>query len=314
MRLVSYRSEGRWRAGVEDGSRLVDVASLGRVASSSQDGPVTVRALLEAEPAELAAVLEAAAHALASGETSLALETVELGPPVPDPDKIICLGLNYAEHAGEAGMDLPQAPILFAKFRNALVGPQSAIVLPSASDEVDYEGELAVVVGRRCKDVSEQSALEYVAGYAVFNDVSARDLQFQSSQWTAGKALDTFAPMGPGLVPASEIPDPQALVLTTRVNGRVLQQASTSDMLFPVAATIAFISRLMTLVPGDVIATGTPAGVGFKREPPVFLTPGDTVEVEIERVGLIRNPVVAPGAPELATSRVARPDSLVGRR
>jgi len=222
------------------------------------------------------------------------VESIEVGPPIPDPDKIICLGLNYHEHARELHMPISRVPALFAKFRNALSGPTSPIVLPRISSQIDYEGELTVVIGRRCRNVSEEEALRFVAGYTIMNDVSARDLQLETSQWTAGKSLDTFAPMGPGIVPASSIPDPQALRITTRVNGVTLQQGNTRDMIFPVTRTIAFLSSLMTLEPGDLIATGTPSGVGFKRQPPVFLKDGDIVEVEIERIGVIRNPVVRP--------------------
>lgn len=285
MYIVSYRLQGTWRAGFVDGSLLADAATL--------NAPSTVRALLEAGTDILDQVLLSARHALKNKTGALiSLEQIELGPPVPDPDKIICLGLNYHEHAAECQMNIPKAPILFAKFRNALCGPSSPIVLPRVSTQIDYEGELAVVIGRRCKEVSENEALSCVAGYTIMNDVSARDLQMQTSQWTAGKALDTFAPMGPGIVPASEIPDPQGLQITTRVNGVTLQNANTRDMIFSVAKTIAFISSVMTLEPGDIIATGTPSGVGFKRQPPVFLKAGDVVEVEIERIGLIRNPVV----------------------
>lgn len=220
------------------------------------------------------------------------LDMLELGPPVPDPDKILCLGVNYREHAAEAQQELPAVPMFFAKFRNSLSGPTSPILLPRVSRQIDYEGELAVIIGTRCKEVSEQEALQYVAGYSIMNDVSARDVQLQTSQWTAGKALDTFAPMGPGIVPASDIPDPQTLMLTTRVNGQVVQHDSTANMIFTVATAIAFLSSLMTLEPGDIIATGTPSGVGFKRTPPLFLQEGDVVEVEIERIGRIRNLVI----------------------
>ena len=253
-----------------------------------------VRALLAAGAGALDEAVAQARRAFDGRDPALlALDALELGPPVPDPDKMICIGLNYTEHAAEASLQAPTIPILFAKFRNSLIGPRDAIVLPRVSTEIDYEGELAVVIGTRCKEVAEAEALAYVAGYAAFNDVSARDVQMQTSQWMAGKALDTFGPMGPGIVPASEIPDPQTLSLTTRVNGTTLQQGHTSEMIFTVARLIAHISALMTLEPGDIIATGTPAGVGFKRQPPVFLQAGDVVEVEIERIGVIRNPVVA---------------------
>jgi len=179
----------------------------------------------------------------------------------------------------------------YRKFRNSLIGPTSSILLPRVSTLIDYEGELAVIIGKRCKSVPEEEALHYVAGYSVIDDVTARDIQAQTSQWTAGKALDTFAPMGPGIVPASQIPDPQTLTLVTRVNGQEVQHDTTANMIFSVASAIAFLSSLMTLEPGDILATGTPSGVGFKRTPPLFLRDGDVVEVEIERIGLLRNPV-----------------------
>ncbi|TAN31774.1 FAA hydrolase family protein [bacterium] len=289
MNLISYAHDGRWRAGFSENAALVPVAACGVQLSACGS---EARSLLEAGPDALKAAAAAARKLLASGAAgTLRLEELAVGPPVPDPDKILCLGLNYFAHVGEVSMEVPKAPILFPKFRNSLVGPADPIRLPASSREIDFEGELAVVIGRRCKDVSEQDAMSCVAGYACFNDVSARDVQFVTSQWTAGKALDTFAPMGPGMALAEDISDPQNLLLTTRVNGDVMQQASTALMMFSVAATIAFISSLMTLEPGDVIATGTPAGVGFTRRPPVYLKPGDTVEVEIERVGTIRNPV-----------------------
>jgi 2-keto-4-pentenoate hydratase/2-oxohepta-3-ene-1,7-dioic acid hydratase in catechol pathway len=230
-----------------------------------------------------------ASQQLDAGNRVLSLETLELGPPVPNPDKILCLGVNYREHAAEAQQEIPVVPLVFAKFRNSLTGPTSPILLPRVSKLIDYEGELAVIIGTRCKAVTEQEALHYVAGYSIMNDVTARDVQAQTSQWTAGKALDTFAPMGPGIVPTSQITDPQRLTLITRVNGQEVQHDSTANMIFSVAAAIAFLSSLMTLEPGDIIATGTPSGVGFKRTPPLFLQDGDVVEVEIEHIGRLRN-------------------------
>jgi 2-keto-4-pentenoate hydratase/2-oxohepta-3-ene-1,7-dioic acid hydratase in catechol pathway len=196
-------------------------------------------------------------------------------------------------HAQELELETPASPTLFAKFRTALVGPGAPILVPPITEQVDWEGELAVVIGRRCKDVSEEHALDCVAGCMAFNDVTARDLQMASSQWTAGKALDTFAPCGPLLVSLSELGDIQNLPIQTRVNGVTMQDGCTDAMIFPVAELISYISRLTTLVPGDIIATGTPEGVGFRREPPMFLSPGDTVEVEIGGIGSIENPVAA---------------------
>lgn len=222
------------------------------------------------------------------------IEEARFGPPIPDPDKIICLGLNYRSHVEETGLTTYQVPILFAKYRNALTGPTSPIVLPDLSEQIDYEGELAVVIGKRCKYITSAQALDYVAGYMALNDVSARDLQFQTGQWLSGKTLDTFAPCGPALV-IGEISDPQSLGIATRINGQIMQQGNTCNMIFSIAETLAYISQLMTLEPGDIIATGTPEGVGFKRNPPIFLHDGDVVEVEIEKIGALQNPVVRNG-------------------
>jgi acylpyruvate hydrolase len=283
MFVVSYWLGSELRAGAAADGKLVDAGLAG-------DYPSSVRAILEAGRFE--SFVADAGRALAGG-AAVALDSVRLGPPIPDPDKIICLGLNYSDHAAEAAMALPKAPILFPKFRNSLIGPHDDIVVPKvATDALDYEVELAVVIGRRAREVSVADALAYVAGYSVFDDVSARDLQMQTSQWAPGKAIDTFAPMGPGIVPAAEIADPQDLMLTTRVNGTQLQHDSTKHMIFPIAETIAFITSFMTLEPGDIIATGTPAGVGFARKPPIALHAGDVVEVEIEKIGTLRNVVV----------------------
>jgi 2-keto-4-pentenoate hydratase/2-oxohepta-3-ene-1,7-dioic acid hydratase in catechol pathway len=250
----------------------------------------TTRDLLKSGPNALKDVIDRASHSTSAWQEISA--DIVFGPPISDPDKILCIGLNYREHARESGLEVPTVPVVFAKFRNSLIGPGTAIELPEISQQVDYEGELAVVIGRSCKNIKVNEALNVVAGYSVLNDVSARDLQLQVSQWTIGKAIDTFAPMGPGLVPAYLVPDPQKLELITRVNGRVVQQTWTSDMIFSVSEIIAYLSRAITLEPGDIIATGTPAGVGFKRDPALFLQAGDTVEVAISSIGLLSNPVV----------------------
>lgn len=293
MQLVSYRPHAgtgeSWRAGVEHAGLVADVASLWH------GHEMTTKQLLAAGPATIERVIEEARTRFEAGPEAagiLPVAAIELGPPVPDPDKIICIGLNYADHANEAGLERTEVPVFFTKFRNSLTGPTSPILLPRVSDQIDYEGELAVIIGIRCKEISEQEALHFVAGYSIMNDVSARDVQLRTSQWSAGKALDTFAPMGPGIVLTSELPNPQALLLTTRVNGQVVQHASTATMLFSVAAIVSFLSSLMTLEPGDIIATGTPSGVGFKRTPPLYLRDGDITEVEIEGIGRIRNPIV----------------------
>ncbi len=213
--------------------------------------------------------------------------------PIERPQKIVCVGLNYRDHAAEQGVPLPDRPLLFAKWPNTLIGPGQPIVIPAITEQVDYEAELGVVIGRRVRGVSVENALEAVAGYVCVNDVSARDLQFSDKQWVRGKSLDTFCPVGPALVPASEVPDPQALGIRAILNGQVMQESTTANMVFTVAEIIAFVSQGITLEPGDLIATGTPAGVGIFRSPPVLLQPGDEITIEIDRLGALTNPVVA---------------------
>lgn len=289
MRVVSYMVEGELLPGFEEGGRVVSAAAV----HDFGDRTRTVKGLLEAGPNELSKAVERAraAHANRQWEP-LADQLIEVGPPVPDPDKIICLGQNYPHHIAEMQRPRPVVPNLFPKFRNCLVGATGNIRLPRGSEQVDYEGELAVVMGRRCLGVSEADALSFVAGYSAFNDVSARDLQNLTPQNTGGKALDTFAPMGPGIALADEVGDPQALRIATFVNGEQVQDGGTDEMVFSVAATIAFISARITLEPGDIIATGTPAGVGYRRTPPRFLKAGDIVEVDVSRVGRITNRVI----------------------
>jgi len=213
--------------------------------------------------------------------------------PVPRPGKIVCIGMNYGDHAHEIALGLPNAPTIFSKFSSCVVAPGEPVVMPADSTQVDYEAELAVVMGRRATRVAADRAYDYVLGYTAFNDVTARDFQFGDLQWQRGKSCDTFAPMGPVIVTADEIPDPHTLRITLARNGIVMQDSNTSQMIFRVPQLIAFITRTITLEPGDVIATGTPAGVGFARKPPVFLKAGDVMEVGIERIGALGNPVVA---------------------
>jgi acylpyruvate hydrolase len=211
--------------------------------------------------------------------------------PIDRPAKIICVGLNYRDHAEEQGSPLPTKPLLFAKWPNTLIGDGEAIVLPPESAQVDYEAELGVVIGRTARRVSAADALDHVRGYLCVNDVSARDLQFEDRQWTRGKSPDTFCPVGPRLVPREEIPDPQALAIRCLVNGEVLQASATANRVFSVAEIVSYISQTVTLEPGDLIATGTPAGVGVFRDPKVLLADGDEVTVEVEGLGRLTNPV-----------------------
>ena len=210
--------------------------------------------------------------------------------PIAVPSKIICIGLNYRDHAAESGMAIPERPLIFSKWPNTLIGPGDAIVLPTLSDQVDYEAELGVVIGTRAAKVAVADALAHVKGYCCSNDVSARDVQLGDGQWARGKSLDTFCPVGP-LVPASQVPDPQQLRIRAILNGETMQDASTADMIFSVAEIISFISQGITLEPGDLILTGTPPGVGFARKPPIFLRAGDEITVEIDGLGSLSNPV-----------------------
>jgi 2-keto-4-pentenoate hydratase/2-oxohepta-3-ene-1,7-dioic acid hydratase in catechol pathway len=211
---------------------------------------------------------------------------------IPRPGKIVCVGLNYRDHAQEQGVELPEAPLLFAKFTTSLIGPGDAIVIPPAVTKCDYEAELGVVLGATVKQVSKENALEAVAGYLAANDVSARDLQFGDGQWTRGKSPDTFCPVGP-LVPASEVPDPHALPIRAILNGEVVQESTTANLVFGVDEVISYASQTATLEAGDLILTGTPAGVGIFRKPPRLLQPGDEITIEIDGVGSLTNPVVA---------------------
>ena len=284
MHLVRFRHQGTARLGALKDGKVVDLtsASGGRLRAD-------INALLGEGDAGLAAVQSALDGA--SESHTLMAENVDWLPPAT-PGQVLCLGLNYHAHAEEAQMAVPDSPVIFTKSPGSVIAHGEAIVIPRlAPDEVDYEVELAFVIGRPARHVSRQDALSYVAGYTCANDVSSRDLQFRTTQWVLGKTLDTFCPLGPALVTADEVPDPQNLMMRLSLNGRELQAGRTDDMIFDVAFTIEYLSGLMTLHTGDVILTGTPPGVGFSRKPPIFLQPGDVVEITIEGLGTLRNPV-----------------------
>jgi 2-keto-4-pentenoate hydratase/2-oxohepta-3-ene-1,7-dioic acid hydratase in catechol pathway len=231
-------------------------------------------------------------------ESPILLESLGLVSPVPFPGKIICIGLNYRDHAFETGQPIPDEPVLFAKYANSLVGPGRDIVVPqAASAAIDYEAELGVVIGRPASRVAPAEAMEYVAGYMCLNDVSDRDLQMRGGQWTRGKAIDTFMPAGPWLTTVDELPNPQSLWIRCVVNGEIRQQSNTSEMIFGVGDLVSFLSRTITLAPGDLIATGTPAGVGMATTPPRYLTFGDEVVVEIEGLGALHSRLRGEGSP-----------------
>ncbi len=285
MRLATIQTPSGPRAAVRQGDAFVDLHATNPVL------PGSVRQLLEAGPAALKAAGETAARANA---VRLPAEAVKLLPPVPDPHKIVCLGLNYRDHAMETNAPIPKEPVLFSKYATALIGAGEPIVLPPVSQEVDYEAELVIVVGKRGRHLRAEDASGYVAGYTIGHDVSARDWQLKKDQrqWMVGKTFDTFAPTGPVLVTADEVPDPHALPIRLRLNGQTMQDSNTRQMIFPVPAVLAYLSQVFTLEPGDLIFTGTPPGVGIARKPPVYLKAGDVVEVEIEGLGVLRNPVV----------------------
>jgi 2-keto-4-pentenoate hydratase/2-oxohepta-3-ene-1,7-dioic acid hydratase in catechol pathway len=282
MRLASINTDEGPVAAVLLGEELVPVSALGAPA-------MTVRGLLAALDGEGLRELQARAE---EADERTALADAKLHAPVTDPQKIVCLGLNYRDHAEETGQEIPAAPMWFAKFANSLIGSGQEIVLPRAHAEyVDYEAELALVIGRPARNVTAEDALAYIAGAMPLNDVSARDLQLQNTLWTSGKAIDAFAPCGPALVTLDEIEDLHALGLRTRIDGELVQQGTTANLVHGPAEVVAWLSRTMTLLPGDIIATGTPAGVGAAQGR--FLRDGDTVEVEIDGLGTLRNGVRA---------------------
>jgi 2-keto-4-pentenoate hydratase/2-oxohepta-3-ene-1,7-dioic acid hydratase in catechol pathway len=281
VQLVSYRSNRGVRAGVIRDQHVIDAWDVLEHGSAES----SVRELL------VHGVLSTLAKELA-GE-GLPLEEVTLDVPVPDPEKIICIGLNYRSHAAEAGLDPPAAPTFFGKFRNALAPSGSEVRLPAASEKVDYEAEVAFVIGRRCRDVGEEEALDFVGGYMLLNDLSARDLQFSTPQWMPGKVFDHSAPCGPALVTPDEAGAHDEIEISLELNGETMQSASTADLVFSVPALVSHLSHLMTLEPGDIVSTGTPAGVGSVREPRVWLKDGDRIVVSSPTLGRLETTIRA---------------------
>ena len=305
MKLAQFktRESGEQRLGILSGQTAIDVARLARVlkeagsnVSAWLPGLTDMREVIkrgaDAQEEIKALVTEAGTRGI-TNDPALVLspDSIEFLPAVY-PGKMLAIGRNYVDHAIEGGSAPPAAPLIFNKLSNSLSAHEAAIVLPTISSQVDYEAELAVVIGRRAKRVSEAEALDYVFGYTLINDVSARDLQFGDGQWVRGKGLDGFAPLGPFITTRDEIADVQALNIEGRLNGQVMQSSNTGKMIFQVAYLVSYISQGITLEPGDVIATGTPEGVGIFRDPPVLLKAGDVFEVTIEGLGTLRNPVV----------------------
>lgn len=314
LQLVTFVHNGRSRVGAHFQGKVVDIqAALAARFAQGGEGrpkdlaealiPADMRSFIERGEPALAQARSAVDFALAQSESDAphverlvyALEEVAVHAPILNPEKIVAIGLNYLDHAKESGMEPPKQPIFFSKYPSSIVGPRSPVVLPppDVTSKVDYEVELAVVIGKPAKNTPEEEAMDHVYGYTILNDVSARDLQFEDGQWVKGKALDTFAPMGPWIVTKDEIPDPHNLRLGLALNGEVMQSSNTSNLIFKIPALIAYLSRFFTLKPGDIIATGTPHGVGQSRVPPRFLKAGDTMVAEIEGIGALETPVVS---------------------
>jgi 2-keto-4-pentenoate hydratase/2-oxohepta-3-ene-1,7-dioic acid hydratase in catechol pathway len=312
MRFVTFMQHGITQLGVVIMNRYIVNLNMAyreltrdRQGLSETDAPFgsDLRALLEqGEPAlKLAAkVVEFAKEPCEDPERKLNLppwlsykKGAKLTAPIPNPQKVVAIGQNYRDHCAEQGVPIPERPIIFAKFPTAIIGPDEPITWnPDLTQQVDYEAELAVVIGKRAKNVAQKDAFEYIAGYMNGNDVSARDLQFGDKQWVRGKSLDTFCPTGPYLVTKDEVPNPHNLTIRAMLNGQVMQNSNTSNLIFDIPYLIEFITKAITLLPGDILLTGTPPGVGVFRKPPVLLKPGDTISVEVEGLGTLTNPVV----------------------
>ncbi len=285
MKLVTFTQNGASHIGA-----LIN--------SNGQDMVVDLNVAQPGLPSDMIGFLSAGESARKLAEKALSakaipLSSVKLQAPIPRPGKIICIGLNYRDHALETGQPIPEYPVVFSKYANSVIGPEDTIILPKVSTKVDYEAELGFVIGRRGRYIAERDAMSYVAGYLPVNDVSARDYQMRTSQWTMGKTFDTFAPMGPALVTADEVPDPHNLKIRLIIGDEILQDSNTCNLIFNIPRLVASLSEVMTLEPGDVVSTGTPPGVGAARKPQRFLQAGEVVRIEIEGLGVLSNPVAA---------------------
>lgn len=294
MKFMNFRRAGaaETRIGIEVGATCLDLEAA-RAAGAVDMSPGALIEDILHEPGGLPALEAQLPGTAVEGLAAFRIPLSEISrrSPVLHPEKVIGIGLNYLDHAREVGMEIPSEPILFGMYPNTIIDPEAPIRIPRLSSKIDYEAELAVVIGRRGYHISKDEALDYVAGYTIFNDVSARDLQMGDNQWIRGKSLDTFGPTGPVLVTTSELGDADGLGIRLRLNGRTMQDSNTSKLIFKVPDLVAFISDAMTLAPGDLIATGTPPGVGAGRKPRVWMKAGDTVEIEIDGIGILRNPV-----------------------
>ena len=316
MRLVTFAARGQTRLGVEAGEWIIDLNRAGKLQAArggARDAawaaallPPSINEFLARGDEAMELAKDAADHLRSAFDDTRAVlrlqqdgvvwlrKEIRLLPPVPAPPKILCVGRNYAEHAREGGSEPPELPIFFGRFPHSLLPPGEPFAIPAVSEQVDFEGELAAVIGAGGSQIPESQALNHVSGYTIFNDISIRDFQRRTSQWMLGKNFDRSGALGPALVTREEVPNPQALTLTVDVSGERMQEAHTGAMIFSVAHLIAYVSQALTLEPGDLIATGTPSGVGFARKPPRWLQAGDVVRVSITRLGVLETPIVAP--------------------
>jgi 2-keto-4-pentenoate hydratase/2-oxohepta-3-ene-1,7-dioic acid hydratase in catechol pathway len=283
MKIAVFSVQNEQHIGVVQDDQIISLTAL-----SADEFPPCTKTFIE-QSDELRPRAEELIEQRSKKNAVFALSEVQIQAPIPQPEKIICVGLNYIDHCKETGMEPPASPVIFSKYANAIVGHNEAVEIPVNSSEVDFEAELAIVMGKEAKRVTEEEANDYVFGYTILNDISARDLQFADGQWSRGKTADTFAPTGPVVVTHDEVGDPHNLDISLELNGEIMQDSNTSNLIFTVPKIISFLSQSMTLKPGDLIATGTPPGVGMGRNPKVWLKKGDRMDVTIEKIGTLSN-------------------------
>ncbi|WHY68864.1 fumarylacetoacetate hydrolase family protein [Neobacillus sp. SuZ13] len=285
MKIAAFSVQNNQHIGVVQNDQIISLTVL-----SADEFPASIKTFIERSD-ELRPRAEQLIEQRDKENAVFSLSNVKIQAPIPQPEKIICVGLNYIDHCKETGMEPPASPVIFSKYPNAIVGHNEAVEIPVNSNEVDFEAELAIVIGKKAKRVTEEEANDYVFGYTILNDISARDLQFADGQWSRGKTADTFAPTGPVVVTHDEVGDPHTLAISLELNGEMMQDSNTNNLIFTVPKIISFLSQSMTLKPGDLIATGTPPGVGMGRNPKVWLKNGDRINVTIEKIGTLSNHV-----------------------
>ncbi|PHD77682.1 FAA hydrolase family protein [Bacillus sp. AFS043905] len=287
MKIATFSVQSEQHIGLVQDDQIISLTAL-----CPEEFPACMKKFIE-RSSELRTRAEQLIEQRINEDAIFKTSDVKILPPIAKPDKIICVGLNYFDHCKETGMEPPASPVIFSKYSNAITGHNDPIEIPINSTEVDFEAELAFVIGKEAKRVSEEEADDYVFGYTIMNDISARDLQFQDGQWSRGKTADTFAPFGPVIVTKDEVGDPHNLAISLELNGEIMQDSNTSNLIFTVPKIISFLSQSMTLMPGDLIATGTPPGVGMGRNPKIWLKNGDRMNVSIEKIGTLSNHVIA---------------------